>query len=342
MKNGSYSVSTSKECGIKEQLIALLLIVGSVLMPSSESRALDLQVQSIEIPGAFSVEVSGINDNGVAVGTFYNPMRGFLRGADGNVTTLAVMGADTDAFGLNDRGDIVGAFYGPSGSHAYKLDAKGNLTIIDVPGNSGTQPHDINNSGIIAGFFESPTGVHGFLRDLAGNYTILDPPGATGGGFTGTFATGINGNGEVVGNFQNTSGVHGFVRDAAGNYMTLDVPGDNVTEAFGINNHGEIVGFFFTRLGGIPSGVHGFLRDTAGTYTILDVPGASETRLLNINDEGKIVGRYTDASGQTHSFLALKPPPPLVPVPTLTQWGMVTVSLLLGGSGMYLLRRRAV
>jgi hypothetical protein len=321
MNNGTYNAYSVKENFVQFVYVAmkcrhifiLLLIFALNQISSLTAQALNLTIEPIDIPGAIYTEVWGINKSSVKVGTFYNPMRGFLLDAEGNFTSLTVMGTDTDAFGLNDRGNIVGIFYGLSEAHGYKLDAALNLTIIDVPGASGTQPHDINNSGIIVGFFESPTGVHGFMRDIAGNYSILDPPGATGGGFTGTFANGINDNGEIVGNFQNISGVHGFLRDAAGNYMALDVPGDNVTEAFGINNHGEIVGFFFNKVGGIPSGVHGFLRDTAGNYIVLDVPGVSETRLLDINDEGKIVGRCTDASGKTQSFLASAPRlPPII------------------------------
>ena len=283
--------------------IAIFASLICVLMLSSEAQSLDLQVEIIEVPGPYRTEVSGINNSGVAIGTFYNPQRGFLRDAGNNFTTLAVMGTDTEAFGLNDLGDIIGVFYDLSGSYGYKLDSVGNLTIIDVPGASATHPRDINNSGTVVGFFESPTGVHGFLRDTGGNYTILDPPGATWGGFTGTFATGINDAGQIVGNFQDINGVHGFLRDAAGNYITLDVPGENVTGASGINNRGEIVGFLFNQAGGVPSGVHGFLRDTAGSYTILDAPGVPETRLLDINDGGKIVGQYTDASGQGYSFI---------------------------------------
>src|SRR6516162_5993950 len=82
-------------------------------------------------------------------------------------------------------------------------------------------------------------------------------------------------------------------------FATLDVPGAQVTEAFGINQAGQIVGVYQLVVGGV---LHGFLLDVDGTYTTIDVPGATFTLALGINDAGQIVGGYDDAGG-THGFL---------------------------------------
>ena len=83
-------------------------------------------------------------------------------------------------------------------------------------------------------------------------------------------------------------------------FTTLDVPGATSTEAFGINRHGQIVGFYADS-----SGVgHGFLLDPAGTFTTLDVPGATFTVAIGINGHGRIVGYYIDANSISHGFLA--------------------------------------
>ena len=67
--------------------------------------------------------------------------------------------------------------------------------------------------------------------------------------------------------------------------------------ANGINDAGEVVGFFFD-----PDGnVNGYLYDN-GTYTTLDVPSASSTQAQGINDAGQIVGSFSDGSG-SHAFL---------------------------------------
>ena len=53
-------------------------------------------------------------------------------------------------------------------------------------------------------------------------------------------------------------------------YTTLDVPGAISSEAYGINDAGQIVGQF--RTGGLTVQTHGFLF-SGGGYNQLDVPG---------------------------------------------------------------------
>ena len=60
---------------------------------------------------------------------------------------------------------------------------------------------------------------------------------------------------------------------------TLDVPGYAGTGASGINNRGQIVGFY--------SSDHGFLLDH-GSFTAIDVPGAIGTVPSGINERGQI------------------------------------------------------
>ena len=83
-----------------------------------------------------------------------------------------------------------------------------------------------------------------------------------------------------------------------GTFTTIDVPGASLTQAFGINPRGDIVGSYAA--GGA---THGFLLDKKGTFTTIDVPGASFTEALGVNPRGDIVGRYS-AGGAFHGFLA--------------------------------------
>lgn len=76
----------------------------------------------------------------------------------------------------------------------------------------------------------------------------------------------------------------------------LDFPGATLTDAWGINNRGTIVG---SSVDG--SGItHGWLRQ-GNTYTQLDIPGALNTVPFGINDRGMIVGSFDDPL--THGFL---------------------------------------
>ena len=62
---------------------------------------------------------------------------------------------------------------------------------------------------------------------------------------------------------------------ASFSFTQIDVPGTLSTEAFGINDAGEIVGGFNDS-----TGSHGFLFDTGGSFIQIDVPGAFFTRAL--------------------------------------------------------------
>jgi probable HAF family extracellular repeat protein len=76
----------------------------------------------------------------------------------------------------------------------------------------------------------------------------------------------------------------------------IDVPGSNGTHANGINNAGQIVGWY-------SSGTHSFLR-TGSSVTTIDVPGSRFTQAYGINDSGQIVGSYAEINEQFfQSFL---------------------------------------
>jgi probable HAF family extracellular repeat protein len=59
--------------------------------------------------------------------------------------------------------------------------------------------------------------------------------------------------GQIVEAFLDGTGAHGFL-DSGGIFTAIDVPGAAETQAFGINDAGQIVGIFGTR-----TGQHGFL-----------------------------------------------------------------------------------
>jgi probable HAF family extracellular repeat protein len=83
------------------------------------------------------------------------------------------------------------------------------------------------------------------------------------------------------------------------NYTYFDVPGANATMAYGINNAGTIVGFYYQ------NGYHGFVKTAGGSYTPIDVPGATDTFIYGINANGRIVGGYGNPQVYTsgHGFI---------------------------------------
>jgi hypothetical protein len=164
------------------------------------------------------------------------------------------------------------------------------FTTIDVPGATRTLALGINKGGAIVGYFDDGTTIHGFLRRRSGVITTID--GAQ-------EALGINSTGSIVGIPTGGSSV-AFLRDPSGHMSTFMVPGSGSTIPTGINDHGDIVGYFNNG-----TGIHGFLRSAAGTYTTIDVPGAVGvfgTEAQGINNAGVIVGYFDDGT-TIHGFL---------------------------------------
>jgi len=80
-------------------------------------------------------------------------------------------------------------------------------------------------------------------------------------------------------------------------FKSLDVPGSVTTQVNGLNDHGDVVGYFVDAQGA----THGFIWK--GGFSTIDVPDAAVTKATGINDSGQISGIYSDAGGIQHGFL---------------------------------------
>ena len=90
-------------------------------------------------------------------------------------------------------------------------------------------------------------------------------------------------------------------------YVAINFPGAASTEAHGINNFGEIVGFFNIGVANCQFGstlcrFHGFKLKNK-VFTRIDIPGATDTRVLGVNDGGDVVGDYRTSDNHIHGFL---------------------------------------
>lgn len=130
-------------------------------------------------------------------------------------------------------------------------------------------------------------------------FASVDFPGGT-----LTTARGINNHGEIVGAYRIVPPRHALLI-RAGKFVPLapnTVLGTNFSEAFKINDRGDVVGQFI----GNDGFTHGFLL-SKGVLTTLDFPGASDTLALGINESGTVVGYWDllDANGNlpaNHGF----------------------------------------
>jgi probable HAF family extracellular repeat protein len=107
----------------------------------------------------------------------------------------------------------------------------------------------------------------------------------------------MNDLGHVVGTCEDANGVHGFLL-RNGTFTLFDVPGTLATNAFGINNRGDIVGYSDEADGTR----RGFLRRN-GRLTTIGPPGSDTSGARGINVRGHIVGSYYGEDEAFHGFL---------------------------------------
>ena len=173
------------------------------------------------------------------------------------------------ALGINNGGQIVGYYYDDTEIvHGFLL-SDGQYTTLDDPSanttdNQGTYASGIANDGTIVGYyFGADDAFHGFVATPASDYTSftdVDDPSADNDFFGGTHATAINAGAdgaasEVAGYYYDALGTaHGFVY--TGSLTTIDptafttindpnVASTGGTYVTGINDSGEIVGYYF-------------------------------------------------------------------------------------------------
>src|SRR5437870_6022328 len=238
----------------------------------------------------------GINDHGDIVGAFGDAsgLHGFLL-SRGTVTIISSppcpipsqFGPQMIANGVNNRGQVVGG-YNPCGNEGHGfIWSDGVLTTIDVPNEPFPSLNGINDHGDIVG----STAVRGFLLSN-GIFTTLVAPSTE----DIPVPFGINNSGDIVGDL----GGDAFLL-SKGQYTLFRVPGSGFTEARGINDNGDIVGFWMDEEGSI----HGYVRTTR-TFTEITLPIASTVAVNAINNSGHIVGGFTDLdnpSGTAHGFV---------------------------------------
>jgi probable HAF family extracellular repeat protein len=255
-------------------------------------------VQAVVI--AFIIELVGIS----------------ARAQEFNFASIDVPGATghTSARGINSSGNIVGWFQDATNQrHGFLLTGFPGSPIfqtIDFPANQApggvqsTIPRGISDAGDIVGLIIDGNGNgHGFL--LTGfpgtpTYYLIDFPSAQSptGQVLLTQAEAVNNNGDIVGAFLDSSGTfHGFkLTGFPGSpaFSIVDFPGSALTDAFGINDDGAIVGVYKSKALRSPVYEQSFLL-VANTFSTL--PATGQGLAFAINDSYEIVGAFTGGGG---------------------------------------------
>jgi len=223
--------------------------------------------------------------------------------------------------GINAQGVIAGYF----GSGAQNHPNKGYLLFPpygqqnyageNFPGSVQTQVTGLNDNGDTVGFWSSmntASGVNnnfGFYKLNGHSFHSVNFPTGDNASPPVNQLLGINDHDIAVGFYTNGGGLNrGYIYNINTRHFTrVQVPGYQTgvnapsLTAAGINNHGDVTGFYTDRNGVTDA----FLAYANGKFLTLDFPGASATQALGVNDHDELAGVYTDGTGDSatmHGF----------------------------------------
>ena len=250
----------------------------------------------IDVPGATSTVLQGIDTAGDIVGYYYDAgglQHGFIL-SGGSYTTIDYPGAaNTVLFNINDKSQIVGSTdSAPYIGFSYDL-ATQLFTVISVPRpQTVTYPFAINNAGTIAGGFYNGDGAFGF--EFAGStYRKIRPLDAS-----DAFVYGITDSGKLAGH--GTSRKLGTIVNFLfrhGIYSPMNIPNAPEAQVYGMNLAGTVlVGFYI-----LASGDQVGFSFANATTQELEFSGAVSTVGLGANNAGEVVGYFYDGAN-SHGF----------------------------------------
>ena len=210
----------------------------------------------------------------------------------------------TQLLGINDH-DLIAGYHGDeatemSPNKGFTLNLPGSFTPENFPGSAQTQVVGINNSADTVGFYIDGAGTtNGFFREEGKNFQIVDLPGTT---FNQLL--GVNNKDQAAGYFQDTASPaplqHAYIHEKNGDFRVLGNLPMPSSQATGINDRGDVVGFLQQSTADTKS--EGFLLKADGKLEVLNVPGSSFTQALGVSNDDDVVGQFTDGTG-THGFL---------------------------------------
>ncbi len=221
--------------------------------------------------------------------------------------------AQTQVTGLNDLGNTVGFWANKAGANfGFYTSRNGAFHEVNFLTGTNSSPQmdqllGINDHGMAVGFYANQDGnIRGYEYNIhTGVFKRVVQPGVSLTVHTPSLtAAAINNYGAIAGFYVTGGGVtDGFVR--SGHHFTkLAYPGATMTQAFGINDSGEVAGTY-TVGSGSSAKTYGFTWTHSHGFTAVNDPHGIGTTLINgINDRGELVGFYTDGAANVDGFLA--------------------------------------
>jgi len=309
----------------KRTIAAIMLMTGTAFAQTNTQQKLPACTAAsyitFDADGEQTYPIS-INSKGSITGEYFTEnnttgvrvYRGFVRAANGKITTFTMPGLGTGGnagnnegthpISINSRGEIAG-YYADANTvyHGFVRAANGEITTFNAPDADaviGTYVSSMNSKGEITGwYFGTDQVYHGFVRAARGAFTTFEISDVE------LFPGSINSNGEVAGDYTTVSDSvpQGFVRSADGVITLFEVPNDTYgAHITGLNRSGEIVGWYWD----VNEDLHGFVRNPNGTIITFDPLDSVDTNPTSILSSGEIVGWYLDGIDErlpNHGFV---------------------------------------
>lgn len=275
--------------------------IGSPLPPTPTL----YQFTTVDVPG--NANNLFFSDNGLGSGTFTDGA-GNAHGYLWEKGTVTVVDAPNSTFtllsGHNNAGVAIGGFGNSTSSHPalYNVHKQSWTALPDIPGMPIFGPAGINNQGLCLGLAFQADGSNGlgWLWD-GKTYSFFNVPGASSAAFAGTQPQGINDLDQVTGTWIDAQGFnHGFLKDGA-SITSFDMPGADGTIPVGIDNEGDIAGFYYIIASNLTTG---FILHKGQFHTV-NILGSSTAGMSDITENGTLSGVYADSAGNWHGFIGV-------------------------------------
>lgn len=292
--------------------LGFFLILTVLAVPAQVDAAQNIEYQyfTVELPGYSYVYLGylahGINENGVIVGNIHRGAgyhNGFVKEPGSGTYTEFTDSARDYAHDINNNFDILySTRHGGGQIYPSTLELADGQRVTFNRGDLGSDSivaTGLNDNLKVVGYFNRGGGTPntGFIWEN-GVYSVIQSPE----GADQVWIYDINNQDQIAGFYDllgNTAIRIGFVY-FNDQYYLFEYPGSPRTHAVGINDNGQVVGFYENNK--ISTG---FLYDlNQDQFTEIKFPGAEITFAYSINNNGEIAGGY-QKSGKRYAFLAV-------------------------------------
>ncbi len=266
----------------------------------------------IPSPSGSDMDVTGLNNNGMVVGTQYTldgETHAFVWDNAYGLQLFETLGYESKGTAINDNNQVIGSYYGDeyplSRGKGFIWSNAGGLTEIGTEGWYETHPQVINNSGVVYGAGESWQESRTMYKydSVTGTMQNIGVPQYLPSGRYADFYA-VNDSGQATGNYSAYSGYSSFYYDDTRGFVRLYVPfhGDYEVSTWDINNSGKVLGYYYDNEIGQEVGF--ILTDIEPYPQMISISsGVGSTMPFDLNNLNQVVGGYTNEIYENTAFL---------------------------------------